>query len=326
MAKSWAEMSKEERKGKNKKDYMRSTGQGVQGERAAAKEKAQARQEEQSQQKKPDVPEMVKHHASGKMIRNPALLNKHEQAAVDKRNAEKQQANQYNNLAKRMGEMDAQRRHMSDDEYKESQGQFKDEFSAANKNMSSEQRRSFNQLRQQTTKNARQVEVDAYKQSIAEVQAEKAKYGPTNVYGRQSARNTHEGSMAKGNSKVTGPRDQASESMRERNRIADELYDSGYDYSHNEMLRHYGGGKENKSMPGLYDEYGGYQNWYDNHSLYSGNFSGSKDLMDFDKVMETGQKQQDAMKNLQTSDDYMSKYGKYKWAKDYNNRYGQGSN
>jgi len=47
--------------------------------------------------------------------------------------------------------------------------------------------------------------------------------------------------------------------------------------------------------------------------------------MDFDQVMETGQRQQDAMKNFQTSDEYMSKYGKYDWAQDYNKKYGRGA-
>ena len=115
--------------------------------------------------------------------------------------------------------------------------------------------------------------------------------------------------------------------MIERNEIADALYDTGYDYSHREMVRHRNKGAENKTMPGLYDEYGGYDNWYNNHSLYGeGGFTGSKDLMDFDQVMETGQRQQDAMKNFQTSDEYMSKYGKYDWAQNYNEKYGQGAN
>ena len=97
--------------------------------------------------------------------------------------------------------------------------------------------------------------------------------------------------------KVTGPSAATNPKMIERNEIADALYDTGYDYSHREMVRHRNKGAENKTMPGLYDEYGGYDNWYNNHSLYGENgFTGSKDLMDFDQVMETSQRQQDAMK------------------------------
>ena len=144
----------------------------------------------------------------------------------------------------------------------------------------------------------------------------------------QSARDTHERSMARGNPKVTGPQANDSADMLAANELAKELYDSGYDYSHNEMVRHRNGGADlSKTNSYLYDAYGGYQNWYDNHSLYSeGGFTGSKDLMDFDKVMEVGQQQQDAIKNYQTSDEYMSKYGQYDWAKDFNEKYGQGAN
>ena len=167
----------------------------------------------------------------------------------------------------------------------------------------------------------------AYKDANAEIQAIKLEYGPKNIYGRQSARDTHERSMARGNPKVTGPAGNEDPYLISQNEIAKQLYDSGYDYSHQEMARHANGGSDKSAMNSyLYDEYGGYDNWYNNHSLYSGNFTGSKDLMDFDKVMEVGQQQQDAMRNYQTSDEYMSKYGQYDWAKDYNEKYGEGAN
>ena len=93
------------------------------------------------------------------------------------------------------------------------------------------------------------------------------------------------------------------------------------------MVRHRNGGADvSKTNSYLYDAYGGYQNWYDNHSLFNDNFTGSKDLMDFDEVMEIGQRQQDELKNYKTSDEYMSKYGQYDWAKDFNEKYGQGAN
>ena len=176
-------------------------------------------------------------------------------------------------------------------------------------------------------KQAKLDENEAYRQSRIDIQNHKAQFGPENVYGRQSARDTHERSMSRGNPKVTGPQAQTSADMIAANELAKNLYDSGYDYSHNEMIRHRNGGADlSKTNSYLYDEYGGYDNWYNNHSLYSGNFTGSKDLMDFDKVMEVGQQQQDALKNYQTSDEYMSKYGQYDWAKDFNEKYGQGAN
>ena len=41
-------------------------------------------------------------------------------------------------------------------------------------------------------------------------------------------------SMARGNPKVTGPQANDSADMLAANELAKELYDSGYDYSHNE--------------------------------------------------------------------------------------------
>ena len=158
-------------------------------------------------------------------------------------------------------------------------------------------------------------ENEAYRQSRIDIQNHKAQFGPKNVYGMQSARDTHERSMSRGNPMVTGPQAQISADMIAANELAKNLYDSGYDYSHNEMVRHRNAGSDkSKTNSYLYDAYGGYQNWYDNHSLFSGNFTGSKDLMEFNKVMEIGQQQQAAIQNYKTSDEYKNKYGKYDWA------------
>ena len=169
--------------------------------------------------------------------------------------------------------------------------------------------------RQQQAVADRRESAEAYRQSRLDLQAEKRKYGPSGIYGRQSARDTHERSMNRGNPKVTGPAAVTDPKMIERNEIADALYDTGYDYSHREMIRHRNKGAENGTIPGLYDEYGGYDNWYNNHSLYGEKgFTGSKDVMDLDKVLKIGGQQQAAMKALKSSDGYLAKYGKYDWA------------
>ena len=348
MAKSWAEMSKEERKGKNKKDYMRSTGQGVQGERAAAKEKAQARQEKQSappqqqqqqqQPAQPNVPEMVKHEASGKMIRNPALLNKHEQAAVDDRKAAQQKAANYDDLAKRMGQADAKRRYMQPGEMQQSQGQFKEEFSGAMKNMNQDERRAFNQARQKATKDYRQEENQAYQASRAEMQQQMDQVGRAGVYEYQSAKDIqNRDAMEFSNLNAEGK-----EHKEDRYALIRTFQNSGYDYNHADVLRHMDGGAERHDFKGLYDDYGGYENWYNNHSIYSGenaqvgkgkqyakagtegemytyklgNFTGSKDIMDFGEVMKQGRARQQANKDYINSDLFNDKYGQYDWAKD----------
>ena len=104
------------------------------------------------------------------------------------------------------------------------------------------------------------------------------------------------------------------------------------------------GGAENKMFTGLYDDYGGYQNWYDNYSIYSGenaqqaghvqdaslrlasdnfdadynlnlgNFTGSKDIIDRDEVMRQGAARQQAGRDFYNSNEFMEKYGQYDWA------------
>ena len=339
MATSWKDLSADDKKKYGtKKDYMRATGQGKQGERAAAKEKAQARQEEQSQQNKPDVPEMVKHEASGKMIKNPALLNKHEQAAVDDRKAEQKKTANYNDLAQRMGEADAQRRYMNNEQQQQSQGQFKEEFSGAMKNMTPEQRRSFSQARQKATKNYRQEENQAYQASRAEMQQQMDQVGRAGVYEYQSAKDIqNRDAMEFSNLNAEGK-----EHKEDRYALIRTFQNSGYDYNHADVLRHMDGGAERHDFKGLYDDYGGYENWYNNHSIYSGenaqvgkgkqnakantegemyqynlgNFTGSKDIMSQDEVMKQGGARQQANKEFVTSNKFAEKYGKYDWAQD----------
>lgn len=56
------------------------------------------------------------------------------------------------------------------------------------------------------------------------------------------------------------------------------LKGTGYDFSQAEVARHRDGGSQ-KNIKGLYDSYGGYDNWYNNYSAYSEKgFTGSNDI------------------------------------------------
>lgn len=192
----------------------------------------------------------------------------------------------------------------------------------------------------------RKESAKAYAQSRKDIQAAGAKEGKANIYSYQKANDNEAAGYKAGKyNDVEG----ADENTRERNALIRTFQESGYDYNYADIQRHQNQGKENKSMPGLYDEYGGYDNWYNNHSIYSGenaydkytfegkggsarrdvgpgytydlgNFKGSQDVMNLDTVLEQGNARQDAMQNYQTSDKYMEKYGKYDWAQDYANQ------
>ena len=137
---------------------------------------------------------------------------------------------------------------------------------------------------------------------------------PKSLVNNQSARDKHQGNLDKGNPMVTGPASQDDPIMIAKNEMAQQLYDTGYDYSYNEMIRHQNDGAEDKTMSGLYDSYGGYQNWYDNHSLYSGNFTGSNDIVSQDEAMNRQRERQTFIKDYQLGEDYQNKYGQYSWS------------
>jgi hypothetical protein len=195
----------------------------------------------------------------------------------------------------------------------------------------------------------RKESAKAYGQSRKDIQAEKLKYGPQGVYGRQSALENQSANNVgaryqdKGADMTAKERDEAA--------LVRTLQNSGYDYSHAELQRSRGQGAYQVQNDYLYDQYGGgkegWENWRENHSIYggenahnyddfynnpdtaevsgsftynTGNFKGSQDIMDLDKVLDAGRNQQDAIKNYQTSEDYMNKYGKYDWAQDYANQ------
>jgi hypothetical protein len=196
----------------------------------------------------------------------------------------------------------------------------------------------------------RKKSAQAYSQSRKDIQAEKAKYGPRGVYDRQSALEIQSKDRVGAKYQDQGKDMDAKE--RDTAALVRTFQNSGHDYTHSELQRSKGQGAYQAQNDYLYDEYGGgkegWKNWREDHSIYggenahnyddfwnnsnapaasstftynTGNFKGSKDLMDFDNVMEIGRNQQDAMKKYQSSDEFQNKYGEYSWAN--NSKYGK---
>ena len=81
---------------------------------------------------------------------------------------------------------------------------------------------------------------------------------------------------------------------------------------------HRNGGAQNSQYN--YDAYGGYDNWYNNHSAYSeGGWKGSQNVMDSSAIASGNQARDEARTQYQLSDEYMKKYGQYDWAQNYYN-------
>ena len=98
--------------------------------------------------------------------------------------------------------------------------------------------------------------------------------------------------------------------------LASKLLATGKDFSWHDYNMHKNGGKQNSSFN--YEPYGGYQNWYDNHSMYGSNgFTGSKNVMSQKDIGAQETQRTYDRRDYQLSDDYMKKYGKYDWAQSY---------
>ena len=189
----------------------------------------------------------------------------------------------------------------------------------------------------------RKESAKAYGQSRKDIQAVKAKHGPKGVYGKQSALQNQSvdnvGARFQDKGEDMGAKD------RDHAALIRTFQNSGYDYSHDEVQRSKGNGAYQAQNSHIYDQYGGgkkgWKNWRDNHSIFSGenahdreqfynnpdtaavsgsftynlgNFKGSQDIMNLDKVLEVGRNQQAAIQNYKTSNEFKNKYSKYDWA------------
>ena len=337
MAKSWADMSKEERsKYDSKKAYNKSTGQGKHAETESSSSSSSTHT-----------------NSSGGTYTGP--MTSAMQSSLDKKEAEKQQE------AARIEAKEKASSYLANHENAGKGGTRDAGFDAILKEggLTNHQYQQMvnadKKIQYDAAQEFREESNAAYNQSRKDIQAVKAEHGPKGIYDRQSAASNYDKNPLEF---VDNPTESATD--RDNDAVRRALEESGFDYNHFEIQRHKNAGKYQANSDYLYDAYGGgregYQNWYDNYSIYggdngqntsdywsdytsdgrkkkdtdyeysTGNFQGSKDIMDLDKVLEIGRNQQDAIKNYQTSSDYMSKYGQYDWAKDYNEKYGQGAN
>ena len=102
--------------------------------------------------------------------------------------------------------------------------------------------------------------------------------------------------------------------------LADKMVASGHNFSWQDYNMNKNEGKKNSQYN--YDAYGGYENWYNNHSVYSeGGFKGSNNVMSSSEVASAERDRYNKLHEYKMSDDYMKKYGNYDWAQNYYNRW-----
>ena len=98
--------------------------------------------------------------------------------------------------------------------------------------------------------------------------------------------------------------------------LAGKLLATGKDFSWADYNMHKNEGAKKHNYD--YEPYGGYQNWYDNHSMYGKNgFSGSQNVMSQDEIAKRETERTYKRNEYLLSDEYMNKYGKYDFAQNY---------
>lgn len=156
-------------------------------------------------------------------------------------------------------------------------------------------------------------------------QEERKNYVSPSLVGTQDLSARSADRMANEQQLITGAGSADNPRIVKLNQMAKELSATGQSYNMKELERHTYGRtydtetgtwsgelKENKMSPGLYKEYGGYQNWLDNHSLNSGNFTGSKDIHTWDQI-----KQRNIERQGQTEEWKKAMNEKYSFAPGY---------
>ena len=297
MAKSWADMSKEERQeaGGNKKAYNKSTGQARYADGGSLAHKATVQQPAESPAETPVTPQATQerseakeraqnYSANGEKINKGTGPNNHYSAADNMSPLQQQMLDQKKAKAAASGgggDRDAFIHKMAvGNAMNKNTGQFKDEYAQMISGMSSSE------------KNAFRKEIFDKTQDFKKNGIDMGYSGPTKqeIVGPMGTlhANVTEG-YRKAGGVVTGPKGTgnryedgtavSSEGLAKMQDAVQGLLQTGHDFSRAEVLRHKHGGQKLAGFEGIYDSYGGYDNWYNNHSMYSeGGFKGSNDI------------------------------------------------
>lgn len=173
--------------------------------------------------------------------------------------------------------------------------------------------------RYEAAKDFRAERNEAYQQSRADIRD----HVGASVYNRGSARDRFARNFESNEGKsylVAGDSDKYDEeydySQDANEGLAGKLLASGKDFSWADYNMHKNQGKQQHNYD--YEPYGGYQNWYDNHSLYGkSGFTGSQNVMSQDEIAKQETERTYKRNDYLLSDEYMDKYGKYDFAQNY---------
>lgn len=90
------------------------------------------------------------------------------------------------------------------------------------------------------------------------------------------------------------------------------LAQTGQAFSPADVARNRSGGSKRGMMPHIYDKVGGYDNWFENYSLYGANgFQSAPDLMQPDQIYNYNVDRQQRYKDWRSTPEWEQKYGIY---------------
>lgn len=174
---------------------------------------------------------------------------------------------------------------------------------------------------QQQAKTERRQSAAAYAQSRKDLQAAKDSAGKSQL-GQQSGLRERFGAADQWKQRHDFISQEKQDAAWKDGRfVRQQLQDTGYEYTPDEIRRHKNYGREQEHNPNLYKDFGGYDNWYQNHSMFGeGGFKGTSNIVDFDQTMKRERERTSAANNFYQND-FMKKYGQYDWAqKQFNAR------
>ena len=102
------------------------------------------------------------------------------------------------------------------------------------------------------------------------------------------------------------------DSKRDWYETARALARTGQSFSEADISRNRDGGSRRAMAPHIYDNVGGYENWYQNYSLYGSNgFQGSPDLLQSDQVNQFNQDREQRYQDWRNTPEWAKKYSIY---------------
>ena len=315
MAKSWADMTKEERQatGKSKKEYNQSTGH--RAEVIASKElnnNPTTTQPDSSGSNRAEAKERAATHTNNTAASRVAAQNGYKTTGGSKRP-------EGTTYVPGKGYVEAP------SWYRNSKGQIPSTMSASDYSGGEEKYKQMQAIQQR--KEAKRAAERAPKEAAYAARQERRDDAEAYRQSREDLKTFRESSSG-GLERKVDQRSHYEHLMNKKggyggnaahNAAVEQLMSTGQGFTHLDVQREMGSSSTH-NLDGLYKAYGGIENYQKNHSVGSGNFKAQEGLTTM-KGADDAQRKHFAEKRDFLNNDFMKKYGQYDWAQKQVNQF-----